>query len=394
MKRIVLGGICLFLLSCFSELIFAQTVVGLDSVRLTRVDGIINEAIDKEDIPGAVLLVAREGRIAYLKAYGQCQLEPDHRAMHEDMMFDMASVTKPIATATSIMILAERGQLRLTDRVSDYVPGFSRYVQTDSTLAPEARIWHLLTHTSGLLPYTDADEAADSLGRPADRKALVSYIGRLPKQSAPGKDYRYSCLGYITLGYIVQAVTGQSLDIFSRHAIFEPLGMTHTLFTPPDSLLDRCVPTEVIDGDPLIGIVHDPLARLQGGVSGNAGLYSTAHDLLRYATMMLNGGVYQGVRLFSPVTVDRMTRITETQADAHRGYGWVVKKGQSWVGGDLFPDGGFGHTGYTGTSIWIDPSTETVTILLTNRVHPVDDGSVSWLRSAVANIVASAILDL
>jgi len=366
--------------------------VGMSSEHLSRIFDVVHEAMDKEDIPGAVVLVGRRNEVVFREAIGYSQLVPNKQLMRINMMFDMASVTKPVATATSIMILVERGQLRLTDPVRNYVPNFCRYIYPDSTEAPDARIWHLLTHTSGLQPYTNADSAAAKLGRPCTIAALVSYIAELPKLNAAGDEYHYSCLGFITLAYIIQKVSGQNVAEFARENIFKPLKMDHTTYVPDRLFKPLCVPTELADGKPLRGVVHDPLARLQGGISGNAGLFSMADDLVRYARMMLNRGSLDDVRILSPVTVQRMIGIPETKAHAARGYGWVVKRGQSWVGGDLFPDGGFGHTGYTGTSLWIDPATEVFVIVLTNRVHPVDDGSVSWLRSSIANIVAGAII--
>jgi CubicO group peptidase (beta-lactamase class C family) len=367
----------------------------MDVERLERIDATMDEALIRNDIPGGVVLVSRADTIVFHKAYGFAQYKPIKKRMQPDMIFDLASVTKPIATATSVMMLVEAGKIRFTDRVSDYVPEFSRFVYEDSTMAEQARIWHLLTHTSGLLPYTNADEAADSLGRPAKREELVEYIAKLPKISAPGAEYHYSCLGFITLAFIVEKITGQNIHHYSKERLFDPLNMHHTGYVPPDSLLDKVVPTEMVDEDSvLLGLVHDPLARLQGGISGNAGLYSSASDLLQYARMMLNNGRLGETRILSPLTTRKMIEIPDTPAQAKRGYGWVVKEGQSWVGGDLFPDHGFGHTGYTGTSIWIDRETRTIVIILTHRVHPEDDGSVSWLRSSIANIVASSIIEI
>lgn len=393
------------LIGLFLNLVFAISVtaetleivkpehVGLDSLRLGQIAWLIQKGVTEKDIPGAVVLVARHGKIAYFEAFGQAQLQPEKQPMRKNMMFDLASVTKPVATAAVIMRLCEMGKLRLTDPVTLYVPEFCQFIQADSTKAPHARIWHLLTHTSGLLPYTNADSAAKKLGRPCSREALVNYIATLPKLNAPGDEYHYSCLGFITLAYIVEKISGQNIHEFATDHLFKPLGMNHTTYVPEKSMLNDVVPTEVKDGAPLRGTVHDPLARLQGGISGNAGLYSTATDLAIFAQMLLNGGSYQKVRIFSPVTVRRMIQIPKTRADAARGLGWVVKQGQSWVGGDLLPDGGYGHTGYTGTSIWLDPTEDLFIIILTNRVHPDDDGDVDWLRSSVANIVAGAVIE-
>jgi CubicO group peptidase (beta-lactamase class C family) len=396
MKRYPLTG--LLVLLAWTSLGISQTLParkgGVSMARLALVDKAVQLAMDRGDIPGAVVLVTHGGEKVLHKAYGYCQLVPEKIPMAPEMLFDLASVTKPVATATSIMLLAERGMLRLTDRVSDYIPGFTRFLQPDSTVAEEARIWHLLTHTSGLPSYTNVQQAAEVLGSPCSTAALVEYIARLPKLSAPGERYIYSCLGFITLNQIITVVSGQNVDTFARENIFKPLEMRYTTFTPDATLRLICVPTEVQeDGLPLRGVVHDPLARLQGGISGNAGLFSTASDLARYCQMMLNGGILGKKRILSPVTVARMTQIVETPAKAARGYGWVVKQGQSWVGGDLLPDGGYGHTGYTGTSIWLDPKTQTCIIILSNRVHPKDDGEVDSMRSTIANIVASAIIE-
>jgi CubicO group peptidase (beta-lactamase class C family) len=194
------------------------------------------------------------------------------------------------------------------------------------------------------------------------------------------------------LAHIVHEVSGKPLDEFAAENIFKPLGMTRTLYRPPADLIDRCVPTEVIDGNPLRGIVHDPLARLQGGGSGNAGLFSTADDLAVFAQMLLGRGEHNGVRILSPLTVERMTGIYPQVGKSGRGLGWDIDTDYATVRGDLFGLGSYGHSGYTGTSIWIDPETQTSVVLLTNRVHPDDKGDIIALRSKVANVVAAAIL--
>jgi serine-type D-Ala-D-Ala carboxypeptidase len=394
MKKIVL----LLLITCAAIAQIPGRIAcakaGINPGSLAFIDSVVVQNIAKSNMPGAVVLVSRRNTIVYRKAFGHSEVVPEVRPMTANMMFDMASVTKPVATATSIMILCERGQLRLTDRVSDYVPNFRCFKKPDSTWAENARIWHLLTHTSGLPAYANADTAATKLGRTCSTAALAEYIGNLPKYNAPGEVYRYSCLGFITLAAIIEKVTGKNVHLFSQENIFKPLQMRNTTYVPQGPLLKLCVPTEVVHGKPWIGVVHDPLARLQSGISGNAGLFSTVDNLARYCQMMLNGGILDGVRILSPVTVNRMIHIPKTEAEAKRGYGWVVKDGQSWVGGDLLPDLGYGHTGYTGTSIWLDPTTQTFVIILTNRVHPLDDGEVDSLRSSIANIVAGAITDL
>lgn len=366
---------------------------GMSADRLSRVNDLIDAAIEDGNFPGAVLLVARNGKIVHRRAYGNSQLIPQKRKMETDMIFDMASVTKPVATATSIMLLVERGQIRLWDEVNKYVPEFSVFINPDKTEAANARLWHLLTHTSGLLPYTNAGTVAEKFGNPCSIDSLAKHIAGLRKLAPPGEEFHYSCLGFITMAHIVKQVTGKTVAEFSAENIFKPLGMESTFYVPEKKFLKRCVPTEVINGKPLTGTVHDPLARVIGGVSGNAGLFSTADDLFIFAQMMLNRGTYNGVRILSPLTVDRMTEVYARTDFSGRGLGWDLNSAYSTNGGDLFGKNSYGHSGYTGTSIWIDPDTRTTVIFLTNRVHPYDMGSVVPIRSKIANIVGSAILD-
>jgi CubicO group peptidase (beta-lactamase class C family) len=364
---------------------------GMSSRQLAVLDVIVSAAVARKDFPGAVLLVARRGKIVYRKAFGNSQTVPESRPMTADMIFDLASVTKPVATATSIMLLVERGEIRLWDRVRTYVPEFLTWYGEKGIAGEEARLYNLLTHTSGLPPYTDAKEAARKLGDPCTTADLVKLIAGIPKELPVGEEFVYSCLNYITLAHIVHMVSGKAIDEFAAENIFKPLGMTRTFYRPPANLIDQCVPTEVIGGRPLRGVVHDPLARLQGGVSGNAGLFSTADDLAVFAQMLLRGGEWNGVRILSPLTVERMTEIYPKVGRAGRGLGWDIDTDYATVRGDLFGPRSYGHSGYTGTSIWIDPETGTSVIFLTNRVHPDDKGDIIALRSKVANVVAAAI---
>jgi CubicO group peptidase (beta-lactamase class C family) len=365
--------------------------LGMSSRQLAFLDKIVGEAITRKDFPGAVLLVAHKGKVVYRRAFGLSQLVPEPRPLTADMIFDLASVTKPVATATAIMLLVERGDIRLWDRVRIYLPEFSTWYGEKGIPGEEARLYNLLTHTSGLPPYTDPKAAAEKIGDPCTTADLVKLIAGIPKELPAGKEFVYSCLNYITLAHIVQKVSGLALDEFAAENIFKPLGMTRTFYRPPASLLDQCVPTEVIQGKPLRGVVHDPLARLQGGVSGNAGLFSTADDLAVFAQMLLDGGAVGGVRVLSPLTVERMTEIYPKVGGSGRGLGWDIDTDYATVRGDLFGPRSYGHSGYTGTSIWIDPETRTTVVLLTNRVHPDDKGDIIALRSKVANVVAAAI---
>jgi CubicO group peptidase (beta-lactamase class C family) len=365
--------------------------VGMSSKQLDTLDEIIGAAVVRKDFPGAVLLVAHKGKVVFRKAYGESQRVPENRPMAADMIFDLASITKPVATATSVMILVEQGKIRLWDRVTEYVPEFSTWYGEKGIAGEEARLWHLLTHTSGLPPYTDAKEAGKKLGDPCVTADLARLIAELPKESPVGTKFVYSCLNYITLAHIVHRVTGKTIAEFADEKIFKPLGMKRTYYRPPEALISSCVPTEVVNGAPLRGVVHDPLARLQGGVSGNAGLFSTADDLAVFAQMLLNKGEWKGVRILSPLSVERMTEIYPKVGESGRGLGWDLDSDYATVRGDLFGPASYGHSGYTGTSIWIDPETQTSVVFLTNRVHPDDKGDIIAVRSKVANVVAAAI---
>ena len=232
--------------------------VGMSSSRLASLDQIVGEAIARKDFPGAVLLVTRKGKVVYRKTFGLAQTVPEPRPLKADMIFDLASVTKPVATATSVMILVERGAIRLWDKVSLYVPGFSTWYGEKGIAGAEARLYHLLTHTSGLPPYTDPEEAAAALGEPCTTADLVGLIAGIPKEGPVGEEFVYSCLNYITLAHIVHLVSGRTIDEFAAETIFKPLGMTRTFYRPPADLVDQCVPTEVVEGVPLRGIVRSP----------------------------------------------------------------------------------------------------------------------------------------
>jgi CubicO group peptidase (beta-lactamase class C family) len=366
--------------------------VGMSSKQLGLLDPVLTDAVARRELPGGVVLVSRKGKVVYRKAFGQSQLVPEPWPMTPDMIFDLASVTKPVATATAVMVLVERGAIRLWDQVSQYVPEFSPWYGEKGLAGEPVRLYHLLTHTSGLPPYTDAKAAGEKLGDPCATADLARLIAALPKESPAGTAFVYSCLNYITLAHIVQEVSGRSLADFTAETVFKPLGMAKTFYRPAEACWNECVPTEVIGGQTLRGVVHDPLARLQGGVSGNAGLFSTADDLAVFAQMLLNGGEANGVRVLSPLAVRRMTELYPRVGATGRGLGWDIETDYSTVRGDLFGPSSYGHSGFTGTSIWIDPETGTAVIFLTNSVHPDGHGDVRALRSKVANIVAAAVL--
>lgn len=366
-------------------------LLGMDPLRLENADKAILKAIEDKEIPGAVLAVVHRDRLAYLKAYGNKQVYPQTLPMDENTVFDLASVSKSVSTALSACILIERGQLRLADAVKDFIPGFRGWVGEDGRQT-DIRLVDIMTHTSGLPAYAPVDSLATEYGSP-NPDALIAYIASCRRDFQPKTDFRYSCLNYITLQRVIEVVCGQSLRDFAKENIFDVLGMTHTDYRPTGETLERVAPTEMQpDGSVLAGIVHDPLARvMNGGISGNAGLFSDANDLAILAATLLNGGEYNGKRILSPLGVRMMTAVPRSVAQWGRTPGWDVFSAYASNNGDLFGPNTYGHTGYTGTSLVIDPDSGTAVILLANRTHPRDSGSVVRLRSLVANAVAASV---
>ena len=341
-----------------------------------QIDKIVEEEIEKGNFPGAVVLVGRKDEILYWKAFGHQMIEPNVQPTSKDTIFDLASLTKPIATATSIMILRDRGAIDLDDCVGAYLPAFA------CNGKEEVRIRHLLTHTSGLPAYTNADALKEQFGSPCPERVIEKICG-LEAASKPGEEFRYSCLGYITLAKIVETVSGKGIDAFSQENIFAPLGMKHIAYNPPGSWGKNIAGAEIADGLLFRGAVHDPLARLMAGVSGNAGLFSNAYDLSIYCRMLLNGGIYEGKRILSPEAINFLT----TEHALGRAYGFDVTSSYASVKGSYAPERAFCHTGYTGTSIVCDPASKTFVIILANRVHPKDNGTAKPVRIKVADVV-------
>ena len=342
-------------------------------------DACIEKAIAAGKTPGAVVLVGHPGQVLYKKAYGERAIEPRDEKMTEDTIFDAASLTKVVATTSSIMKLFEQGKVRLGDRVTEYLPEFQGG-RSDITLR------HLLTHFSGFRPDLDLEPAWHGY----DTGVRLAMADK--PRTAPGERFVYSDLNFILLGEIVRAVSGKPLNEFADQEIFRPMGMSETRFLPPESWRVRIAPTERENGAPLRGVVHDPTARMMGGVAGHAGLFTTADDLARFAEMMLNLGEYRGTRLFSPLTVRKFTEPnTPPRQFILRGLGWDIDSPYSSNRGELFPLGSYGHTGFTGTSLWIDPSTRTYVVLLSNSVHPHRRPPLNGLRSEVSTIVAASL---
>jgi uncharacterized protein YbbC (DUF1343 family)/CubicO group peptidase (beta-lactamase class C family) len=361
----------------------AHAAPDLSEKRLEGILPLVEAAIQAKKIPGAVVLIGHEGRVVYRKAFGESSLVPERRVMTAETIFDLASMTKVVATTTAVMQLVEQGKIELSAPVSDYWPEFKQNGKELVTIR------ELLTHYSGLPPDLELKPAWT--GYDTAMQMIVASKLDLP----PGTRFVYSDINFETLGEIVRRVSGEPLDVYCAEHIFKPLGMKDTLFTPPASLRGRIAPTQYehgTSGPVLLGVVHDPTARFMGGVAGHAGLFSTADDISIFAQMVLNGGVYNGARILSPLSIEKMTT-PQTPPDqmALRGLGWDIDSPFASNRGELFSVGSFGHTGYTGTSIWIDPVTQTYVILLTNRVHPLDKGEVIGLRTALATLVAAAL---
>lgn len=366
---------------------------GFDAARLAEIDAVVAEGIAAGRMPGAVVVVGRGDTVVFEKAYGQRAVVPLAEPMTLDTIFDMASLTKVVATTTAVMQLVERGIVRLTDPVASWVPGFERYGKHGITIR------HLLTHVSGLRPDVD-------LGDPwKGYDAAIDLAKDEVPQSAPGERFVYSDINFFLLGHIAAKASGLPLEKYVAERIFGPLGMTDTGFLPPIERVGRIAPTErcrfldawpckAPDVEPLRGVVHDPTARRMGGVAGHAGLFSTARDMTRFARMLVGGGAVGPRRVLAPLTVGKMiTAATPPGMASVRGLGWDLDTSFSGNRGELMPLGSFGHTGFTGTSIWVDPKTRLFVIFLSSRLHPDGTGDVGAVRARVATIAASALVD-
>jgi len=344
--------------------------------RLAGVDAVIRQAIEGGQIPGAVLVVGHNGQVIYRKAYGSRAIEPRREPMTVDTVFDIASLTKVVGTTTAVMQLVEEGKVRPNDSVLKYLPEFGQNGKDDITVR------QLLTHFSGLEPDLD-------LKAPWSGKSTAYTMAFAEKPDyPPGSRFVYSDINFIALGALVEKVSAKSLDAYTQSRIFVPLNMMHTRYLPPAGWRAKIAPTQYDDtGVMLRGVVHDPTARRMGGVAGHAGLFSTGDDLAKFAQALLSGS-----KILSPLTVEKMaTPQQPPNATALRGFGWDIDSPLASNRGDLLPVGSFGHTGFTGTSLWIDPVTKTYIVLLTNAVHPRGKGNAVSLRSKVATEIAAAL---
>ena len=363
----------LAILLVFAACVSAPPPPAFDQAKLREVDAAVEKAIAGKRTPGGVIWIERDGAI-YTEAYGNRALEPAVEEMTKDTIFDAASITKVVATAPSIWLLIERGKISLDAPIREYLPGF-----TDDAVT----IRHLLTHTSGLRPSLDLREPWSGYDE-GIRRALEE-----TPRNRPGAIFRYSDINYILLGEIVRRVSGQPLEVFARENIFEPLQMRDTGYWPNGS--PRIAPTERVIDDPLApnplilrGVVHDPTARRMGGVAGHAGMFTTAEDLAKFARAVLGG-------TFFPKAMTDVN--TPAGVAVRRAGGFDIDSPYSRPRGEYFPAGtSFGHTGWTGGFLWIDPASHSFYIFLSNRVHPDGKGSVTALQKQIGTLAAQSLL--
>lgn len=352
---------------------------GFSTQRLREIDTTIERAIAEQQIPGGVFWLERDGEI-YSKPYGRRSVEPESEPMTLDTIFDAASLTKVMATTPAVVILVEEGKIDLDSPVSRYIPEFSGNGREAVTVR------QLLTHTSGLRPGLIATEWTGYA------RGIELAAAELPLHT-PGTNFVYSDINYLLLGEIVRRVSGEPLHAFAQRRIYRPLQMKDTGFLPPESKRSRIAPTERFEGEGILrGRVHDPTSRRMDGVAGSAGLFTTAHDLARYARMLLSEGKLEGVRVLKPETIQLMTAVnTPSALWVRRGLGWDLDSTYSRPRGKTFPLGSFGHTGWTGTFVWIDPHSDTFYLFLSNRVHPDGKGDVIAMQRVLGTLAAEAV---
>ena len=349
---------------------------------LARIDGVVRQAIDNGRIPGAVVLVGQDGHILFEKAYGHRSLEPRPEPMTLGTRFDLASLTKAVVTAPAVLILVQDGKVSLDDPISNYLPDFGRRGKETVTVR------QVLTHYSGLAPFFRLETKG-----PGAALAVIDKIYNSDLSARPGSQFIYSDLGFILLGKLIEAVSGESLDRFVHSRIFSPLQMVETGFSPHPGERHPIAPTEKGDDETFLrGRVHDPLASTMGGVAGHAGLFSNARDLSRYCRMLLNQGSLEGAWVLQPRLVRQMVS-PQSPPDKPdiRGLGWDIQSRYSSPKGAHFSPQSYGHTGFTGTSLWLDPEIQAYLIVLTSRLHPDGRGDVRALRKEIATIVGEAL---
>lgn len=352
----------------------------LNEEQLAPISGIVEKTIHESKIPGVVVLIGNLEKVIYRRAFGYRSLRPEKIVMTTDTIFDLASLTKVVATTTAVLKLVETGKLRLDDPVARYWPAFRANGKKDITIR------ELLTHYSGLRPALDLKPRWSGY-----KTAMKKIIAERPLYP-PGKIYIYSDINFDILGELVRRVSGKELDKYCSMYIFKPLGMKDTMFKPSAVLHERIAPTQYHKRKMPCSYVHDPICYNMGGVSGHAGLFSTADDLSIFAQMLLKKGGLKGIMILKPQTVEQMTMPqSPLNKQKLRGLGWDIEAPLSSNRDELFSVGSYGHLGFTGTLIWIDPVTETYIIVLTNRVYPDGKGDVKELRASIKSVVSKAL---
>lgn len=403
MKKILLTLLCVSpLFSCRTQsdiTVATPSDKGMDGNILSRCDSVMYKGIADGNYPGAVLCIVRDDAIVYKKAYGNKCIVPDVEPMTEDAVFDMASLSKCIGTTISFLQLVDKGLVSIEDRVDSYIPGFKNWEDPVTGECTPVQIKHLMTHTSGLASYPDARLLESRFGENCP-DSLLDYLAKeLPRYHKPGAGHIYSCPNFMTVQNILQRITGSRLCDYAEENVFKPLGLSNTMYLPtdesiPSRIYPLLVPTEVQgNGIPLRGAVHDPIARrFNMGNSGNAGVFSCAHDLAVIASMLLDGGVWKGRRILSEGSVRMLSSVPEEFKEFGRTIGWDASSGAAGFIGRLSGDRCICHTGYTGTSMVLDFDKRIAIIILSNRVHPKDDGSLAKTRTAISDIVAESLL--
>jgi CubicO group peptidase (beta-lactamase class C family) len=364
--------------------------------QFSSIDVLVEHAIDDHHIPGAVVVIGHGGHVVFRKAYGHRALVPAEEPMTLDTIFDMASLTKPLMTALAVMQLVQQGKVDVDAPVAKYIPEFAANGKGDITVRD------LLTHYSGLPPDLGLADPWEGKGEAFRRAFAIAPAG------PAGEKFVYSDINYVVLGALVERLSGLPLDVYAERHIIMPLGLKHTRYLPPESWLPLIAPTEYEHGKSasgvpglatgpgdvvLRGVVHDPTARRMGGVAGHAGLFSCGDDVADYAQSLLNRLAGRPSRF--PLSRAWLRRMTTPEQPAGgkavRGFGWDIDSPYSSNRGKIFPIGSFGHTGFTGTSLWIDPKSDTYVVILTNAVHPNGPTGITQLRSHIADAAATAL---
>jgi CubicO group peptidase (beta-lactamase class C family) len=386
--QLLCRAICAAIFFCSVSAVWAESRlpnaepanVGMSAERLSAIDRIVAEGLRDKKMPGCVVVVGRQGQIVHRKAYGFRRIEPQREEMTLDTIFDLASLTKPISTATSVMKLIEDGKIALDDPVAKHLPGF------EANGKDQILVRHLLLHSSGLIPDNPITDYALGPAKAWENLVAIKPVAKLEEK------FQYSDVNFLILGRLVEQVSGKTLDEFVQEQFYRPLKITDTGYRPSKELVGRIAPTEKRGGDWQTGVVHDPRAMALGGVAGHAGLFSTGDDLAVFAQMILNRGEFEGTRVLKAETVELMTKPHDVPGGYKRALGWDNRSSYSGNRGDLLSPAAVGHGGFTGTGIWIDPGQDLFVIFLSSRLHPTGDGVVNPHIGRICTVAAASVI--